>query len=102
MSGTKINLLPEVVTETKTALYPQYKVLAHDDNKTEFGFVLWVIMEVWNLPMDKAYKIVLEAHYRKVGLVAIESFEKAEFHIDKAHSLARTAKFPLKFSMELA
>lgn len=81
---------------------PLWKVLVHDDPHTHFDFVIGVLIEVFHLSKEKAYRITLEAHQRHVALVVIEPKERAEFHVDKAHSLSRTRKFPLTFSMEPA
>lgn len=102
MSGTKVVHIPEEKTETQTQHAPLYKVLVHDDPLTEAHFVIFVLMEVFKLEPGAAYKIMLEAHYRRLALVKVETKEYAEFHIDKAHSIARTAKFPLTFTMEPA
>jgi ATP-dependent Clp protease adaptor protein ClpS len=102
MSGTKIVHIPEKKSEEKTSHTPLYKVLIHDDPKTQFHFVIGVLIEVFKLEPGTAHRITLHAHYHHVALVKIETKEYAEFHIDKAHSLSRTAKFPLTFSMEPA
>ena len=100
MSETKVRPRHEEVTESATKLVPRYKVLVHDDNITHFQFVVWVICYVWRKFPQDALQITLEAHAKRVALVAVEPFERAEFHVDQAHSLARARKFPLKFTLE--
>jgi ATP-dependent Clp protease adapter protein ClpS len=43
---------------------------------------------------------MLEAHHTGVALVCVEPLEQAEFHVDRAHALARGAKYPLTFTYE--
>jgi ATP-dependent Clp protease adapter protein ClpS len=43
---------------------------------------------------------MLQAHQTGTALVAVMPLEVAELRIDQAHSMARTAKYPLTFSCE--
>lgn len=89
-------------TETKdvTKLAPRYRVLIHNDDVTPMEFVVKVLIEVFGLNGIRAAKIMLEAHFKGVALVTVLPLEEAEFRVEKAHALARTAKFPLTFSYE--
>ena len=43
---------------------------------------------------------LLEAHRTGVALVAVLGWEQAEHRVGQAHSLARTRKYPLTFTIE--
>jgi ATP-dependent Clp protease adaptor protein ClpS len=92
---------PELTREI-VELCPRHKVLVHNDDKTHADFVVMVLMRVFRKDADEAIEIMSEAHHHEVALVEVVPLERAEFHVDQAHSLARTAKFPLTFSIEQA
>jgi ATP-dependent Clp protease adaptor protein ClpS len=91
---------PEVGTESETRLCPRYRVLIHNDPVTTFEFVIAVLAAVFQKPGREADQIAHEAHGRGLALVALLPLEQAEFKVDRAHSLARAAKYPLKFTYE--
>jgi ATP-dependent Clp protease adaptor protein ClpS len=91
---------PGVVTENKTRHIPMYRVLLHDDSKTHIDFVVWIMLTVFRKDEQEAVAITLEAHRHKVALIVVEPLERAEFHRDQVHSLARAQKFPLTVTYE--
>lgn len=95
---------PATVEETRTdqQLAPLCRVLIHNDDRTPFGFVMGVLIEIFKLSGERAYAITLEAHNGGVALVVVEPREHAEFHVEQAHSLARGRKYPLTFTIETA
>ena len=95
--GTPV-LDPE--SDTVTQLAPQYRVLIHNDDVTEAGFVVGVLTGIFHLAAAQAVTVMLEAHNTGAALVGVYPLERAEFLVDRAHSQARTAKFPLTFSIE--
>lgn len=95
-------MVAEPVTESETSLCPQYKVLLHNDPITPMDVVMFVLMTVFRLETEKAYKIMMEAHESEVALIVIEPFERAEFHVEQVQSLARGRGFPLTCSIEPA
>jgi len=84
----------------KTTLCPMYRVLIHNDDVTPMDFVVRVLQEVFEKGLQDAISIMMEAHHTGVALVEVVPLERAEFRVDKAHSLARAAKVPLKFTYE--
>jgi len=81
---------------------PRYKVLIHNDDATPMDFVVEILQQIFEKSIQDAVAIMYEAHQEGVALVAVLGFEQAEFKVDRAHSLARTAKYPLTFSIEAA
>jgi ATP-dependent Clp protease adapter protein ClpS len=59
-----------------------------------------LLQMVFALEAPKANEVMLEAHHTGVALVCVETLEQAEFHVDRAHSLARGAKYPLLLTYE--
>ena len=87
-------------TDREVRLAPLYRVLIHNDDVTPMDFVVQVLQEIFHKDPHSAVKIMLEAHYGGVGLVAVLPLEEAELRVDQAHSKARTGKYPLTFSFE--
>jgi len=87
-------------TETKTRHAPRYKVFVHNDDATPMPFVLHVLSRFFCLGRPQAKEVMMEAHESGVAFVGAYSFEQAEFRVEQAHALARTNKFPLKFTYE--
>lgn len=91
---------PIVEPDAQERLAPLYRVLIHNDDVTPMDYVVHVLVEVFAKANGEAVRIMNEAHQSGVALVETVPLETAEFHVDKAHSLARTQKLPLTFSYE--
>ena len=85
---------------TISHLAPRYRVLIHNDDVTTMAFVVRVLRTVFALDFAQSWKVMMEAHTQGVSLVAVLPLEQAEFKVEKAHSMARTAKYPLTFTYE--
>jgi ATP-dependent Clp protease adaptor protein ClpS len=86
----------------KTSGYNLFKVLFHNDDKTTMEFVVAVLVEIFRKDQESAVKIMMEVHEKGIGLVAVEPYERAEFHRDQVVSLARPRGYPLAVSIEPA
>ena len=95
-------LEPQWATEVKDQVRqaPQCRVLIHNDDVTPMDFVVCVLLEVFKKNEADAIEIMLTAHSTGVALVAVLPLEEAELRVDQAHSMARTAKYPLTFTCE--
>ncbi|NUN47629.1 MAG: ATP-dependent Clp protease adaptor ClpS [Candidatus Brocadiae bacterium] len=91
-------VLPD--SETRTRLSPLWRVIIHNDDVTPMDFVVSTLREFWAIGLVQAVRIMLEAHLSGAALVAVETKEQAEFHVDRAHSSARARRYPLTFSLE--
>lgn len=85
---------------TENRLSPLYRVLMHDDDKSTMEFVVSVIMRVFGFDKTKATEVMWTVHTKGVALVVIEPYERAEFHRDQCHSIARGQGFPLTVTIE--
>ncbi len=101
---TKPKTKPKVDTDTDTdskqRLAPMYRVLIHNDEVTPMEYVVQILNDVFRKSKTEAVGIMLTAHHSGVALVAVLPLEEAEFRVDRAHSLARTRKYPLTFTYE--
>lgn len=96
--GETVATQPAVQSTSRTT--PLYRVLIHNDDVTPMAFVVHVLTRFFKKEVTDACEIMLEAHNRDVALVDVMGLEEAEFRVDQAHSLSRTAGYPLTFSIE--
>lgn len=96
----RTHAIPEIESQQREQLLPLYRVLIHNDPMTPMEYVVTVLQQVFSKSMVESARIMLEAHHGEVALVEIVPLERAEFHVERAHSLARARKFPLSFTFE--
>lgn len=77
--------------QARTGLSPSYRVLLHNDDVHDMGFVARCLVSVFSLPWADAWAIMSEAHHTGVGLCRVEPLEPAEFHRDQLQSFGLTA-----------
>jgi len=64
-------------------LMPQWKVLLHNDDVNELGFVVRTIMELTPLKLEEAVLRTAEAHKTGVALLLTTHKERAELYRDQ-------------------
>ena len=91
--GSQTTTLPEVDTETveETSFEPIYRVLLHDDDVHDMGFVADCLVRVFAIQRTDAWAIMSEAHCTGVALCCCEPRPDAERHRDKLRSYGLSA-----------
>lgn len=77
-----------------------WKVILHNDNYTTMDFVVLVLVSVFHKPENEAVRIMLDVHYKGIGIVGTYTYEIAETKVARAMEMARQAEFPLLCTME--
>lgn len=97
-----LQIIPDIqiIEETETELEPLYRVIIHNDHVTPMDFVVHVLKNHFYLSNDKAADIMFTAHMYGSSYVQTLAKSEAEKRINKAHSEANNAGYPLHFSME--
>ncbi len=90
----------EQETRQKIDKPPLYKVLLHNDNYTTMDFVVHVLASVFRKSLPEAVRIMLDVHYKGIGIVGAYPREVAETRVQKVVTMAREAQFPLLCTME--
>ena len=85
---------------TRTASPPMFKVLMHNDDYTTMEFVVQVLETVFRKSPAEANKIMLNIHFKGIGMCGAYPFQIAETKVARVHSMAREEGFPLKCSIE--
>lgn len=99
---TNLQALPEIhiLEETETELEALYRILIHNDNITPMDFVVYILTNIFFLGTSNAMDIMFKAHITGTAYVQTVSKSEAEKRINKAHTQADAAGYPLQFSME--
>lgn len=92
----------EVLTKTRQVTQKPrlYKVLLHNDDYTTMEFVVWLLMTVFHLDLQKAQEVMMRVHRSGMGVAGVYTKEVAETKVAKSIELARQHEFPLECSME--
>ena len=91
---------PKIEFIVAEELEPPYRVLIHNDDVTPMDFVVDVLQSMFELLFERAEAVMLTAHTRGVAYVATYPKEEAQSRVARAHTLARAAGYPLKFTVE--
>lgn len=79
---------------------PLYKVLLLNDDYTPMEFVVYLLMQLFNMNQDKAEQIMLHIHTRGLGVCGVFPREIAETKVRQTLELARKNEHPLQCTME--
>jgi ATP-dependent Clp protease adapter protein ClpS len=71
-------------------MMPPWKVLLHNDDKNDMGFVVVTIMELTPLKQEEAIQRMLEANDKKVSLLLVTHKERAELYQEQFQSKGLT------------
>jgi ATP-dependent Clp protease adaptor protein ClpS len=85
---------------TRTASPPMFKVLMHNDDYTTMEFVVQVLETVFRKSPAEANQIMLNIHFKGIGMCGAYPFQIAETKVARVHSMSREEGFPLKCSIE--
>ncbi len=86
--GGPLTVDPAATTRTRpkppeAKQMPPYKVLLHNDDVNEMGYVVRTIMELAHLNKNDSMQRMLEAHETGVALLLVTHKERAELYVDQ-------------------
>jgi ATP-dependent Clp protease adaptor protein ClpS len=79
-----------------------FKVVLLNDDYTTMEFVLQVLETIFQKSPAEAYRIMMHVHQNGRGIAGVYPWEMAETKADTVRSLASTAGFPLRATIEEA
>ncbi|MEM9556000.1 MAG: ATP-dependent Clp protease adaptor ClpS [Acidobacteriota bacterium] len=89
-----------VEPKKKTKKPRLWKVLLHNDDYTTQEFVVDILIRHFRKAIAEATQIMLEVHFKGVGVAGIYPREVAETKVHEVTSEARAAGMPLLLTME--
>ena len=90
----------EVEEKTKVYLAELYNIILHNDDTTTMDFVVEIIVNIFNKPIEEAVKLMLDIHNN--GLAVCGTYTK-EIDLTKQNEVLQSAKeagFPLKCTIK--
>lgn len=90
----------ELIVVSDDDLERPYRVIIENDDVTPMDFVVMVLLAIFELSLDRAERIMLDAHHHGIAHVATLPYEEAHQRVYDAHSIARAAGYPLSFYLE--
>ncbi len=88
--------------DTKKQHPTLFKVVLLNDDYTTMEFVIQVLETVFQKSPAEAYRIMMQVHQNGRGIAGVYPWEMAETKADTVRSLASTAGFPLRATIEEA
>jgi len=77
-----------------------YKVMLLNDDYTTFDFVIEILKSVFHKSEEEAINLTLKVDREGSAAVGVYPYEIAQVKIEKTHTLARQAGYPLRAVME--
>lgn len=77
-----------------------YRVIIENDDITPMEFVVMVLHRFFELTIDRAFDVMMQAHHEGAAYVTTLPYEEAQQRVYAAHSAARAAGYPLTFYLE--
>ena len=99
-TGARTDAEPGADVAVDTAREEPWTILVHNDDVTPYDFVVDSLGHIFSLSSEIAETVTWEAHSKGVAPVCSRPQSEAKRLISDAHSLARSAGYPLTFSME--
>jgi len=78
----------------------RYKVLLHNDDYTTMEFVVHVLVEHFHKSPPEATHVMLQVHYKGVGVAGVYPRDVAETKVAEVTAEARAQGMPLRLSVE--
>ena len=91
---------PRTRTKPKVERPKLWKVILLNDDYTPREFVIGVLMMVFHMSEDQAYRIMMTAHQRGACVVAAFTRDIAESKATEGTNAGRQAGHPLEFTTE--
>ena len=95
-----IDVKPDTIAKPKIEQPRLHKVILINDDYTPREFVTAVLMMVFHMSEDQAYRVMMTAHQRGVCVVAVFERDVAETKATRGTEAGRAKGYPLLFTTE--
>ena len=97
---SNLDTKPRIKAKPKTQRPKMHKVILINDDFTPREFVVMVLKAVFKMSEAQAYRVMITAHTRGAGVVAVYTKDVAESKATEATDLGKRAGNPLMFTTE--
>ena len=87
-------------TEIKYITPKLYRVILLNDDYTTFDFVIEILKTVFHKSDEEAINLTLKVDREGSASVGVYPYEVAQMKVERTHSLARSAGYPLRARIE--
>jgi len=77
-----------------------YRVILLNDDYTTFDFVIEILKTVFHKSEEEAINLTLKVDREGSASVGVYPYEIAQMKVERTHSLARSAGYPLRARIE--
>ena len=95
-----IDVKPDTIAKPKIEQPRLYKVILLNDDYTPREFVIGVLMMVFHMSEDQAYRVMMTAHQRGACVIAVFTKDVADTKAKEATELGKSRGYPLFFTTE--
>ena len=78
----------------------KWAVILHNDDYTPMEFVVFILIEIFHHPPERAERIMLSVHKEGMGVAGIYRLEIAETKAYDTAEVAKENQYPLKITIE--
>jgi len=90
----------EQETKIKYITPKLYRVILLNDDYTTFDFVIEILKTVFHKSDEEAINLTLKVDREGSASVGVYPYEVAQMKVERTHSLARSAGYPLRARIE--
>jgi len=77
-----------------------YRVILLNDDYTTFDFVIEILKSIFRKSEEEAINLTLKVDRDGRAVVGVYPYEIAQMKVERTHTLARSAGFPLRAKIE--
>ena len=90
----------KTIERTEVRYPDRFKIIMWNDDFTPMDFVVQLLVELFDRPLNEAKAIMVDIHEEGKGIAGEYNFEIAEQKVHEGSTLSRHNGYPLKITME--
>ncbi len=90
----------KTIERTEVRYPDRFKIIMWNDDFTPMDFVVQLLVELFDRPLNEAKAIMVDIHEEGKGIAGEYNFEIAEQKVHEGSTISRHNGYPLKITME--
>tara|TARA_R110001592_G_scaffold1805_12_gene10877 strand:+ start:16316 stop:16615 length:300 start_codon:yes stop_codon:yes gene_type:complete len=90
----------KTIERTEVRYPDRFKIIMWNDDFTPMDFVVQLLVELFDRPLNEAKTIMIDIHEDGKGIAGEYNFEIAEQKVHEGSTISRHNGYPLKITME--
>jgi ATP-dependent Clp protease adaptor protein ClpS len=90
----------KTIERTEVRYPDRFKIIMWNDDFTPMDFVVQLLVELFDRPLNDAKAIMVDIHEEGKGIAGEYNFEIAEQKVHEGSTISRHNGYPLKITME--